>query len=201
MKLNAAKIAECAAWVEKNGLQPQPCGSTIEDFCRAQGIDRSTYYRWAQIPAFATELAQARARFASTTIKAVENALVKAAVGVDFETTREKGKAFDEVVREYDPATGKLIRETKTKKLVTVEAIREKKYYPPDVKAVQFVLTNLAPDKWKTQVDGTFAVTSGEGGIRIVDTRKPEPEAPAGNHAEPDKRETKPDNTEKLETK
>lgn len=202
MKLNAAKIAECAAWVEKNGLHPQACGASLRDFCAAMGIGERTYFDWQKKSAdFAVAVEQARARYASRIVRDVENALVKAAVGVDFETTREKGKAFDEVVREYDPATGKLIRETKTKKLVTVEAIREKKYYPPDVKAVQFVLTNLAPDKWKTQVDGTFAVTSGEGGIRIVDTRKPEPGATAGSHAEPDKRETKPEGAEKLETK
>lgn len=49
--------------------------------------------------------------------------------------------------------------------------------------------------------DQEITLNTNEGGIRIVDTRKPEPGAPAGNHAEPDKRETKPDNAEKLETK
>ncbi len=45
MKLNAAKIQEAAAWVEKNGLHPQPCGATLRSFCKAMGISDETFRR------------------------------------------------------------------------------------------------------------------------------------------------------------
>lgn len=155
MKLNADKIAEAAAWVEAHGLHPQACGASIGDFCKAMGIAERTAYLWLKNAEFADAIAQARAKYAATVIRDVENALVKAALGVDAEVTKEKAKAIDEVVREYDPATGALIRETKTKKLVTMEAVRERRYFPPDVNAAKFVLTNMDPEKWKNKAENT----------------------------------------------
>lgn len=161
MKLNAAKIAECAAWVEKHGLHPQPCGASNRDFCAAMGISESRFYDWMKIGEFGDAIAQARERYAARIVFDVENALVKAALGMDAEVTKEKAKACDDVIREYDPATGKLIRETKTKKLVTVEATRERRYYPPDVKAAQFVLTNMAAGTWRQRQEITHDVPAG----------------------------------------
>lgn len=148
MKMNAAKIEEAAAWVERNGLHPQPCGATIKDFCKAMGIDYATYTRWLQIADFADALTRAREKFRATTIVEVENALVKAARGVDF--TKEKTEAKAEKVVEYDPKTGKKVREYMGEAKV-VKATRETMYYPPDIKAAIFVLTNLAPDTWKNK--------------------------------------------------
>lgn len=169
MKLTAAKIKECSEWVEKHGLHPQPCGAPIGEFCKAMGIDPRTYNRWSKLPEVSDALNAARAKYAAHIVYDVENALVKAALGIDAEVKKEKAKAFDEVIREYDPVTGKLIRETKTKKLVTVEATRERRYFTPDVKAAQFVLTNLAADTWRqkqdvnvgTQTDGVIQITVG----------------------------------------
>ena len=108
MKLNAAKIEEAAAWVERNGLHPQACGATIKDFCKAMGINQATYHRWEKIASFAAALTRAREIFRITTVREVENALVKAARGVDF--TREKTEAKAEKVVEYDPQTGKKVK-------------------------------------------------------------------------------------------
>ena len=33
MKFTKAKIQECVAWVEQNGLYPQRCGASIKQFC------------------------------------------------------------------------------------------------------------------------------------------------------------------------
>lgn len=168
MKLNEAKIKECAAWVEKNGLHPQACGATLKSFCEAMGISDKSFYDWmSKSSEFSEAIERARETFTQTTVKSVENALVKAALGVDFETTKEKGKAVDEVVREYDPATGKLVKETKTKKLVTVEAIRERRYYPPDVKAGIFILANMADDRWRQKQDVNVG-TAGPGKVEIT---------------------------------
>ncbi len=146
MKLNATKITEAGAWVEKNGLFPQPCGASLRQFCEAMGIDDATYRRWLKKADFADALTRARERFRITTVRDVENALVKAARGVDFTKVKEEAKA--EKVVEFDPKTGKKIRET-TGQLKTVKATRETYYYPPNVEAAKFVLTNMAPDDWK----------------------------------------------------
>ena len=153
MKLTASKIKECAAWVEKHGLHPQACGASIADFSKAMGIGERTAYRWLKMAEMADAIEQARDKYAATVVRDVENALVKAALGLDAEVTKEKAKAFDDVVREFDPQTGKLIREHKTKKLVTIEATRERRYFPPSVEAAKFVLSNLNGERWKIKQD------------------------------------------------
>lgn len=146
MKLNAAKIAEAEAWVEKNGLFPQPCGASLRQFCEAMGITFKTYKSWEGNSNFSNALTRAREKFRVTTVRDVENALVKAARGVDFTKVKEEARA--EKVVEFDPKTGKKVRET-TGQLKTIKATRETYYYPPNVEAAKFVLTNLAPEDWK----------------------------------------------------
>lgn len=153
MKLNAKKIRECAEWVEKNGLYPQRCGASIKQFCEAQDITFKTYQAWCENPNFSNALTRAREVFKQTTVHEVVNALVKAAKGVDFTKTKEEGRA--QVVKEYDPKTGKKVKEYTTEKLVTVKATRESYYYPPDVNAAKFLLTNLDPDNWRNKQDTT----------------------------------------------
>lgn len=174
MKLTPAKIKEAAVWVEQHGLFPQACGAAVKEFCEFLGIHFSTYQRWQANPNFASAIARAQSEFADRTVREVENALVRAALGVDYEKTKEKGRAFDEIVKEYDPVTGNLIRETKTKKMVTVEATRERVYYPPDVKAAQFVLTNLSPDKWqeKRKNDIDLSLNSEEPPVIVFGTQE-----------------------------
>ena len=153
MKLNAKKIHECAEWVEQNGLYPQRCGASIKLFCEAMGISLKTYQRWQENDLFVSELTRAREVFKQTTVHDVVNAMVKAAKGVDFTKTKQKGRA--QVVKEYDPKTGKKIKEYTTEKIVTVESYRETVYFPPDVKAATFLLTNLDPDNWRNKQDTT----------------------------------------------
>ena len=147
MKLSKAKIRECVAWVEVNGLYPQRCGASIKLFCEAMGINPRTYNNWSKDSEFAEAIAHAREVFQQNTVREVTNALVRAAKGVDFTKKKEKGRA--QVVKEYDPKTGKKIKEYTTEKIVTVESYRETMYYPPDVNAAKFLLTNMDPDNWK----------------------------------------------------
>lgn len=158
MKLNADKIKEAQGWVEVNGLFPQACGASIRDFCKAMGISDETFRRWQKNVAFVDALTRARETFATNTVREVENALVKAAKGVDFTKVKEEAKA--EVVKEFDPKTGKKVRET-TGSLKTVKATRETFYYPPNVEAAKFVLINMAGDKWKQKQE--TALTTPEG--------------------------------------
>lgn len=175
MKLTAAKIKEAEEWVEKHGLHPQPCGASVGDFCKAMGIDPATYWRWGKLQQVQEALARARSKYATRIVRDVENALVKAALGIDAEETKEKAKAVDDVIREYDPVTGNLIREHKTKKLVTMEATRTRRYFPPDVKAAQFVLTNMDPDTWKQKQEQTLRTPDGAVNVTVGS-----PEAAAG---------------------
>ena len=156
MKLNAEKIQEAAAWVERNGLHPQPCGATLRDFCKAMGINDATYRRWLNNAEFADALTRARELFRINTVREVENALVKAARGVDFTRIKEEAKA--EKVVEYDPKTGKKVKEY-TGELKTVKATRETVYFPPNVEAAKFVLTNLAGDAWKIKQETALTGT------------------------------------------
>ena len=149
MKLNAQMIENASRWVEKNGLHPQPCGATIKQFCEAMGIDQATFHRWEKIASFASVINHAREVFRITTIREVENALVKAARGVDFVHIKEEKKA--QKVREYDEK-GRKVKEYDGQPII-VKSVRETIYYPPDVKAAQFVLTNMAGSDWKLKQD------------------------------------------------
>ena len=152
MKYNTAKIAECVAWVEKNGLHPQPCGAMVKEFCEAMGISFETYSKWCKKTEFAEALTRARETFRVQTVREVENALVKAARGVDFVHIREEKKA--QKVKEYDEK-GRKVREYEGDPII-VKSMRETVYFPPDVKAAQFVLTNLAGDDWKQKQEQTI---------------------------------------------
>lgn len=153
MKLSAAKIRECAAWVEVNGLYPQRCGASIRQFCDAMGIAFITYQRWQANENFVTAITHAREVFQQNTVHEVVNALVKAARGVDFVKKKDEGRP--QVVKEYDPTTGKKVKEYTTEKIVTVKSLRETVYYPPDVNAAKFLLTNMDPENWKNKQDAT----------------------------------------------
>lgn len=149
MKLSKAKIQECAEWVEKNGLYPQACGAAVKQFCEAMGIKDTTYRRWLENVDFVDALTRAREVFRQTSVREVSNALIKAAKGVDF--VKEKQEYRAQVIKEYDPKTGKKVKEYLGEKPVQVKAMRETYYYPPDVNAAKFVLTNMDPESWKNK--------------------------------------------------
>ncbi len=157
MKLNAAKIAEAEAWVEQNGLHPQACGATIVMFCEAMGISDETYRRWQKNVAFVDALTRAREKFHTNTVRDVENALVKAAKGVDFVHIREEKRA--QKVKEYDEK-GRKVKEYDGPPVI-VKSMRETVYYPPDVRAAQFVLSNMQPDKWKQKQETVVSTPEG----------------------------------------
>lgn len=161
MKLNAAKIQECAAWVELNGLHPQPCGAKIKDFCEAMGISDETWRRWQRNVAFVDAISRARDLFATQTVREVENALVRAAKGIDYERTKQEMHSVKVVVEDLDPVTGKVIRRTTTTEMRPFKAVKERVYFAPDVRAAQFVLTNLAPEVWKNRQEQTVRATDG----------------------------------------
>lgn len=151
MKLSKEKIQECAAWVEENGLYPQRCGASVKLFCEAMDITFKTYQAWSRNSNFSNAITCARDVFQQKTVHDVVNALVKAAKGFEITKTKNEGRA--QVVKEYDPKTGKKVKEYTTEKIITTKSQREIDYYPPDVAAAKFILTNLDPDNWKNKQD------------------------------------------------
>lgn len=157
MKLNAEKIKEAEAWVEKNGLHPQACGATVKMFCDAMGITFKTYQAWCNNSNFSSALTRARDVFRRTTVRDVENALVKAAKGFEVVQIYEEKKA--QKITEYDDK-GKKVK-TYDGPPVIVKSVREVRYFAPDVRAAQFVLTNMNGDTWKNKQE--TAITTPEG--------------------------------------
>ena len=159
MKFTKEMQDRIIAFVELNGLYPQPCGATIASLCEACGFSRDIWEIWREDSVFSASLSRAREKFAQKTELRIVNSLVKAAEGVDY--TKETNEATAQVVTEYDPKTGKKIKSYTTDKLVPKKAKRENIYYPPNVDAAKFVLTNIAPDRWKNKQETSF----GPGGL------------------------------------
>lgn len=159
MKFTKEMQDRIIAWVELNGLYPQPCGATLSELCKSCGITWDTFKKWEQNSDFSERLTHAREKFASTVEVDIVNALVKAAKGVDF--TKEKQEYKAQVIKEYDKDTGKKVKEYLGEKPVQVRATSESFYYPPDVKAAQFVLTNMAPERWKMKQEQTIVAPEG----------------------------------------
>lgn len=137
-------------WVELNGLYPQPCGATLQSLCEACGISWDSFRRWEKKDEFAERLSRARAKFAATVEVSIVNSLVRNAKGAEIKRVKEKAKAERvEIVKEDGS------KETRIGELKTVEAYRETYTAPGDTRAAQFLLTNLAPDRWKLKQETT----------------------------------------------
>lgn len=145
-KYSPDKLAECVKWVETNGLYPQRCGAPVKEFCRAMGISWDTLQSWYKKSEFSDAIKKANEFFAISTIQDVSNALKKKALG--YTIWVEEQEAAPEKVVEYDPKTGKKIRET-WGELKTRKAHRKEVHVTPDVAAAIFLLTNLDSERWK----------------------------------------------------
>ena len=150
--------ADIFRWVELNGLHPQPCGAAIGDLCAAMGIDAETYRRWMQKAEFAEGIKNANATFAASTEIEVVNALKRAATGFVYE--KKTAIAGPKVIKTYDKNTGKKIREEETDEIVRKKVVKEDLQATPQVAAAIFLLTNLAPDRWKNRQNTD--ITSGD---------------------------------------
>lgn len=146
MKYSKAKIEECADWVRTHGLMDYG-GSTLKGFCRAMDITAETYFQWMKNSEFSESIQKAKADFKATQEERLVESLMQSAVGYEVE----------EVKSEYssDLITGK----PKLKKQTRV-----KKHIQPNTGAAIFLLTNIAPEKWKNKLNTEY---SGEVGIPL----------------------------------
>lgn len=153
-KYSKDMLQACADWVRKNGLIDFG-GATLTDFCKAMGIEDQTYYRWLDKVEFVEAIKKAKEAFRST----LENDIVKSLAN------SAKGYEYEQYTTEYTDVNGKPKIKKQVKKNIRVE---------PNVGAAIFLLTNIAPERWKNKQDNNVKIED-EGEpiqIEIIDKRE-----------------------------
>lgn len=130
-KYNKDMVQACADWVCENGLIDFG-GATLTDFCKAMGIDDMSYYNWMKRSEFSEAIKKAKEQFRDSLEKDIVQSLATAA----------KGYEYTQTTTEYTDVNGKPSIKKQVKKNVRVE---------PNVGAAIFLLTNLAPERWKNR--------------------------------------------------
>lgn len=154
MKYSKAKIEECANWVRIHGLMDYG-GALLKDFCKAMDINADTYFEWMHKSEFSESLQKAKEDFKATQEERLVDSLMQSAIGYEAEEVRS----------EYinDLTTGK----PKLKK-----QIRTKKNVAPNTGAAIFLLTNIAPERWKNKMNTEHSGTIGSGLSLIVESEE-----------------------------
>lgn len=132
-KYNTKIVKEMSDWIRENGLIDYG-GAKLGDFCRAFGIDDVTYYNWMRKSEFSESIKKAKEDFRGN----LEISIVKSLANV------ARGYEYTQTQTEYKDVNGvpKIVKQTK--KNVRVE---------PNVGAAIFLLTNIAPDKWRNKIN------------------------------------------------
>ena len=113
------------------------------------GVSYSSLREWkTRFP----EIAEALRKGKEVVDREVENALYKSAIGY----TQKIRKPVKVRLVDYDPKTGKKIREAET-----WQAVEEEIYIPPQVTAQIFWLKNRKPNEWREKADVTIAPSNG----------------------------------------
>lgn len=133
MKLTPKKIESCAQWVRENGLTDYG-GASIEMFCKAHDITKTTYYRWIEDNDFSDAIEKARDEYAENLERDLVVSLAKAAKGYSY--TKKK--------TEYGNGSD-------NKPIIKKQTIEDVEV-SPNVGAAIFLLTNLAPERWKNKI-------------------------------------------------
>ena len=118
---------EIAKWVRENGLMDYG-GAKLVELLKHFKINNDTYYEWMRKDEFSGAIKKAKEIFKSGLERDVVKSLANSA----------KGYEYTQVTREYKD--GKEVK--RTEKNIKVE---------PNVGAGIFILTNLAPEKWKNR--------------------------------------------------
>ena len=139
-KYSKDMVQACADWVRENGLIDYG-GATLTDFCKAMSIDNMSYYRWLSKSEFSEAIKKAKEAFRDSLEKDIVKSLANAA----------KGYEYTQTTTEYTDVNGKPSIKKQVKKNIRIE---------PNVAASIFLLTNLAPERWKNRQDSKTDVTT-----------------------------------------
>lgn len=141
-KYNKEIVKDMCDWVRENGLIDYG-GARLGEFCRHFGIDDVTYYNWMRKSEYSEAIKKAKEDFKNNLETDIVKSLANAAKGYEYTQTQT----------EYKDANGspKIVKQVK--KNIRVE---------PNVGAAIFILTNIAPDKWKNKQKQEVEVTDTE---------------------------------------
>lgn len=128
-KLCKEKIKECAEWIRENGLM-ECGGAKLKDFCSALFIDSQTYYRWLKNAEFADAIKKAKESFKDSMEHRLVKSLAKAATGYEYEQTSTECVGSEEKLK---------------------RVVKKNIHVQPNVGAAIFLLTNIAPERWKNR--------------------------------------------------
>lgn len=127
MKYTGETPGIVAAWVRKNGFVD--CGgASRNDLCAFLKITLKTLGRWLKKPDFFEAVEEAKRDFRDIAEKEIVQSLARAAKGYEYKQVIEK-----------------------TIKGVTVEVTYKTIHVEPNVGAAIFLLTNIAPERWKNR--------------------------------------------------
>lgn len=127
MKYTGETPGIVAAWVRENGFVD--CGgASRKDLCAYLKITLKTLENWLKKPDFFEAIEEAKRDFRATVEKKIVQSLARAAMGYEYEQVIEK-----------------------TVKGVIVEVTKKNMRVEPNVGAGIFLLTNIAPERWKNR--------------------------------------------------
>lgn len=131
MKYNEEMVKRCAEWVREYGLI-ECGGASLTSYCAAMAIDTETHRRWLNKAEYAEAIKNAKQAFRDRLEKNIVTSMAQAATGYEYEET----------VKEYGNRDGSPVikKWTVTKKRVQA-----------NVAAGIFLLTNIAPERWKNR--------------------------------------------------
>lgn len=134
MKYSKAKIEECANWVRIHGLMDYG-GALLKDFCKAMDISQELYYQWMEKVEFLEAVQKAKEDFKATQEERLVESLMQSALG--YEASETKTEYISDENGNRRPK-----KQTVTKKNVA-----------PNTGAAIFLLTNIAPERWKNKMN------------------------------------------------
>jgi len=138
-----------AKWLTGEGLaklSELAASHTDEEMIAEMGVASSTYYKWRlTFPEMENAIVEGRSgALAEANNRAVEESLLERCLG----GVHEVRKAIKVKTVEFDPVTGKKLREVEE-----IKAAMEEVYIPADTQAIKFWLTNRAGAKWKNKTE------------------------------------------------
>lgn len=124
-------VDDMVEWVRENGLIDYG-GAKLGDFCSHFGIDNVTYYNWMKKSEFSEAIKKAKEDFK----KSLETDIVKSMANA------AKGYEYIQTITEFKDVGARRVPVKQTQKNIRVE---------PNIGAGIFLLTNIAPERWKNR--------------------------------------------------
>lgn len=136
-KYNKDIVQEMAEWVRENGLIDHG-GARLLDFCKHFGIHHETYYEWMRKSEFSETIKKAKDDFRSKLEIDIVRSMANAAKGYEYTQTITEKKAND------------------VGQMEVVKTVKKNIHVEPNVGAGIFLLTNIAPERWRNRRDVSY---------------------------------------------